>query len=36
MLIVIGGDDEYRDKDEEAQVVLSRWARRKVESQFDA
>ena len=28
MLIVIGEDDEYRDRDEEAQVVLSRWARR--------
>ena len=36
VLIVIGGDDEYKqDEDEERQVVISRWARRKVESQFD-
>ena len=36
VLIVIGGDDEYKqDEDEEGQVVISRWARRKVESQFD-
>ena len=34
-MIIIGGDDEYRDKDEEEQVVISRWARRKVVSQFD-
>ena len=34
-MIVIGGDDNYRDEDEEEQVVISRWARRKVASQFD-
>ena len=36
VLIVIGGDDEYKEEDDEEQVVISRWARRKVESQFDA
>ena len=35
-MIVIGGDDNYRDQDEKEQVVISRWARRKVASQFDA
>ena len=35
MLIVIGGDDNYQGEDEEEQVVISRWARRKVASQFD-
>ena len=35
-MIIIGGDNEYRDEDEEEQVVISRWARRKVASQFDA
>ena len=35
MLIVIGGDDNYKDRDEEQRVVISRWARRKVASQFD-
>lgn len=34
-MIVIGGDDNYRDEDEEESVVISRWARRKVASQFD-
>ena len=34
VLIVIGGDDEYRDKVEEECSVISRWARRKVASQF--
>ena len=34
-MIIIGGDNEYRDEDEEEQVVISRWARRKVASQFD-
>ena len=34
MLIVIGGDDCYRGEDEEEQSVISRWARRKVASQF--
>ena len=35
MLIVIGGDDQYRDEDEEKSAVISRWARRKVASQFN-
>ena len=35
VLIVIGGDDQYRDKDEEERSVISRWARRKVSSQFN-
>ena len=34
MLIVIGGDDEYKDEDEEERSVISRWARGKVASQF--
>ena len=34
VLLVIGGDDQYRDEDEEERVVISRWARRKVASQF--
>ena len=34
VLIVIGGDDLYGDKDEEESAVISRWARRKVASQF--
>jgi len=32
---VIGGDDQYRDEDEEELTVISRWARRKVASQFN-
>ena len=35
MLIVIGGDDHYTDKGEEDRSVISRWARRKVASQFN-
>ena len=35
VLIVIGGDDQYRDGDEEERAVISRWARRKVASQFN-
>ena len=35
VLIVIGGDDNYRDEDEEERFVISHWARRKVASQFD-
>jgi len=35
VLIVIGGDDQYRDEDEEERTVISRWARRKVSSQFN-
>ena len=34
MLIVIGGDSYYKDENEEARSVISRWARRKVASQF--
>ena len=34
MLIVIGGDTYYRDEDEKERCVISRWARRKVSSQF--
>ena len=34
MLIVIGGDSYYRDEDEEQRYVISRWAKRKVASQF--
>lgn len=34
MLIVIGGDNSYKDTDEEDRFVISRWARRKVASQF--
>ena len=34
VLIVIGGDKYYRDEDEKARSVISRWARRKVSSQF--
>ena len=34
MLIVIGGDSYYRDENEEGRSVISRWARRKVASQF--
>ena len=35
VIIVIGGDDNYKDVAEEQSSVLSRWARRKVSSQFD-
>ena len=35
MLIVICGDEHYRDEDEEERTVISRWARRKVASQFN-
>ena len=35
MLIVIGGDDSYTDEGEKERSVISRWARRKVSSQFD-
>ena len=35
VLIVIGGDDQYRDENEEERAVISRWARRKVASQFN-
>ena len=32
--VVIGGQDKYEDRDEEDSRVLSRWARRKIMSQF--
>ena len=34
VLIVIGGDSYYRDENEEVRFVISRWARKKVASQF--
>ncbi|CAH3179138.1 unnamed protein product, partial [Porites evermanni] len=34
VLIVIGGDDSYKDSSEEKNSFLSRWARRKISSQF--
>ncbi|KAL9963895.1 hypothetical protein ACROYT_G027450 [Oculina patagonica] len=34
VLIVIGGDDNYKSKDEEESSVISRWALRKISSQF--
>ena len=35
VIIVIGGDDNYEDEDEGNKVVLSRWAWKKISSQFD-
>lgn len=35
VLIVIAGDTSYKDETEKEQSVISRWARRKVASQFD-
>ena len=32
---MIGGDDNYKDEDEENEQFISRWARRKVSSQFN-
>ena len=34
VLIVIGKDTYYQNKDEKARFVISRWAKRKVASQF--
>ena len=34
VLIVIGGDDSYKDKNEEDSAFISRWAKRKISSQF--
>ena len=34
VLVVIGGDDNYKDSAEEQGSFLSRWARKKVSSQF--
>ena len=35
VLIIIGGDDNYVGREEENEAVMSRWARRKVSSQFE-
>ena len=34
-MIVIGGDDNYKDEDEENEQFISGWAKRKVSSQFN-
>ena len=34
VIIVIGGDNKYKGEDEEEREVISRWAKRKVSSQF--
>ena len=34
VIIIIGGDDNYTSEDEEDRVVISRWAKRKIHSQF--
>ena len=34
-MIVIGGDDNYKGDDEKERVVLSRWALKKISSQFN-
>lgn len=34
VIIIIGGDDNYKNEDEEDRVVISRWAWRKMQSQF--
>ena len=34
VIIVIGGDNKYKGEDEEEREVISRWAKRKVFSQF--
>lgn len=34
VLIVIGGDDNYKNQDEEDREFISQWAKRKVSSQF--
>lgn len=34
MLVVIGGDDNYKGAAEEETAVLSRWAKRQISSQF--
>lgn len=34
VIIVIGGDDKYRNEDEESKEFISRWAKRKVPSEF--
>ena len=34
VIIIIGGDDSYRSEDEEDKAVISRWAKKKINSQF--
>ena len=34
VIVVIGGDDNYKSDDEKNREVISRWAKRKVSSQF--
>ena len=34
MIVVIGGDDNYRNEEEEERAFVSRWARMKVRSQL--
>ena len=34
VVVVIGGDDNYRNAAEEEKAVLSRWAKRQISSQF--
>ena len=34
VIVVIGGDDNYKGPDEENRELISRWAKRKVSSQF--
>ena len=35
VIIIIGGDDNYKNEDEESKEFISRWAKRKVSSQFN-
>ena len=34
VIVVIGGDDNYKNAAEEQKAVLSRWAKRQISSQF--
>ena len=34
VIVIIGGDDNYRSEDEKDRVIISRWAWRKISSQF--
>lgn len=34
VIVVIGGDDNYKNAAEEEKAVLSRWAKRQISSQF--
>jgi len=33
-IVVIGGDDNYKNAADEEEAVLSRWAKRQISSQF--